>query len=96
MKFKIHSTLAAIAALTSSLSAQFESGSNGSHGPLVTTASVTLDVPPDGIFHFTTVNVGGVHTVTFRKNAANTPVYILATGDISLSGPIVVTGVRQQ
>jgi hypothetical protein len=73
----------------------FSSGSNGSYGPIVadlTTGSVMLDVPPDGIFHATTITVGPrPRGLSFRRNAANTPVYLLATGDVTISGEISVS-----
>jgi hypothetical protein len=66
----------------------FDCGSNGSYGPLNITAgaTVTLQVPNDGIFNCTTVSFGSGSTVKFLNNARNTPVYILATGDVSVSG----------
>jgi hypothetical protein len=70
----------------------FDSGSNGSDGALVVTQDTTLDVPPDGVFHFTTVTVEAARTLTFRRNALNTPVHILATGNINLAGFISVDG----
>jgi hypothetical protein len=65
----------------------FDSGSNGSLGDLVVplpdnTQGITLDVPPDGVFNFRTITLNRFGTITFRRNALNTPVYLLATGDI--------------
>ena len=54
---------------------------------------VTLDVPDDGIFHFTTIAISG--TLTFRRNPAfNPPVILLSTGDITINtgGRIRVNG----
>jgi hypothetical protein len=76
----------------------FDSGSDGSDGDLNVTANTTLDLPPDGIFNFGTVRVDGRQgagaTLSFRRNALNTPVYILATGDIVVGqfGRISVDG----
>lgn len=73
--------------------AQFTSGSNGSYGPIsITTGVVTLDLPQDGIFHATTINVASGATLRFAKNVANTPVYLLATGDVTIFGHIDVSG----
>lgn len=58
----------------------FKSGSNGSYGPLDIQAATTLDMPPDGIFHCTTIRISSI--LLFKKNALNTPVYLLATGDV--------------
>jgi len=68
----------------------FDSGSNGNDGPMSITTNTTLQVPSDGIFHATTVDI--THTLSFTKNAKNTPIYILATGDINISGAIVASG----
>lgn len=72
--------------------ASFSSGSDGSDGPLDVTTNTVLPLPPDGIFNFTTVNVASGATLSFAKNAANTPVYILATGDVTIAGIISVSG----
>lgn len=70
----------------------FDSGSDGSDGAFTMSQSTTLDVPPDGIFNFTTVTITGGN-LTFRRNALNTPVFMLATGDISISNAnILVDG----
>ncbi len=70
----------------------FQSGSDGSYGPMNITTNTTLDMPPDGIFHCTTITVASVATLKFRRNALNTPVYLLATGDVTINGSIDVTG----
>jgi hypothetical protein len=62
----------------------FDSGSNGSFGALNVTSPRTIPLPADGILHCTTVNISS--SLSFTKNAANTPVYILATGDIIING----------
>jgi len=51
-----------------------------------------IQLPPDGILNYTTVNIRSGVTVTFAKNAANTPVYILASGDVTIAGTVVVNG----
>jgi hypothetical protein len=63
--------------------AQLSCGSTGARGELNVpeNETVTLDVPDNGIFHFTTVTVLG--TLTFNRNTAfNPPAIILATGDV--------------
>lgn len=73
----------------------FRSGSNGSYGAINTGGStVTLDVPADGIFHCTTIEVGSGGVLRFRRNALNTPVHLLATGDVTVTGTIDVSGAR--
>ncbi len=71
----------------------FDSGSTGGDGEFNPTTNTVLAVPePDGIFNFTNVNIPAGVTVTFTKNAANTPVSILATGNVVINGTIDVTG----
>ncbi|MBI2927014.1 MAG: hypothetical protein HYY24_15070 [Verrucomicrobia bacterium] len=70
----------------------FTSGSNGSGGALNVTADTTLPLPPDGLFHFTTINVADGATLRFERNALNTPVHLLATGDVTIDGTIDVSG----
>jgi hypothetical protein len=68
----------------------FSSGSTGADGALNVTADTTLPLPANGIFNFTTVTVQAGMTLTFAKNASNTPVVILATGDVLINGAITV------
>ncbi len=73
----------------------FNSGSNETYGPMNITANTTLDMQtlaPDGIFNCTTINVAAGATLKFTPNSLNTPVYLLATGDVSVSGTIDVSG----
>ncbi|MCG3111313.1 MAG: hypothetical protein MCM46_05750 [Candidatus Manganitrophus sp. SB1] len=72
----------------------YNSGSTGADGPLAPTANITLPLPPDGIFHFTTVNIPAGVIVSFTHNSANTPVTLLATGDVTIAGVISVNGVN--
>ncbi len=70
----------------------FDSGSTGADGAFAPTQQVTVQLPPDGVFNFTTVSIPGSRVVQFTKNAANTPVTILATGDVTISGAIILDG----
>src|SRR5437899_11255426 len=71
---------------TGTVSAQtFSSGSTGADGAYAPMANTTLTLPPNGVFNFTTVNIPSGVTVTFVKNAANTPVTILASGIVTRS-----------
>ncbi len=70
----------------------FVSGSTGADGAFAPAADTTLQLPPGGTFNFTTVTIPAGVTVTFAKNAANTPVTILATGDVTINGTLSVNG----
>ncbi len=70
----------------------FSSGSTGADGPFNPTSNTTLTLPPNGVFNFTTINVPTGVTVTFSRNAANTPVSLLATGAVTLTGTLSVDG----
>ncbi len=75
------------------LSAQtFSSGSTGVDGAFAPTANTAVVLPPDGVLNFTTVNIPAGVTVLFTPNAANTPVTILATGDVTIAGTIGLNG----
>jgi hypothetical protein len=77
----------------------FVSGSTGADGafnpactPPATTCTITVQLPPSGIFNYTTVNIPTGVTVKYTRNQANTPVTILTTGDVTIAGTIDVSG----
>lgn len=70
----------------------FSSGSTGADGAFAPAATTTVTLPPDGILNYTTVTIPAGVTVTFTRNAADTPVTLLATGDITVAGTIRVDG----
>ncbi|HVR37313.1 MAG TPA: hypothetical protein VMS21_15870 [Methylomirabilota bacterium] len=85
--------LCALAASMTAFGQGFDSGSDGSLGALeVVDADVTVNLPDDGELHYTTVTVGSGRTLRFNRNAMNTPVFLLATGDIQINGTLDVTG----
>ncbi len=85
--------VAVIASLVASPAMAFDSGSNGSFGPLnLASGDRQIVIPPDGILHCTTINIPSQRTLSFIKNADNTPVYLLATGDVTISGTIDLSG----
>jgi hypothetical protein len=70
----------------------FSSGSTGADGALdLTSGDQTLQLPPSGIFNFTTVNIPGGKTLRFLRNALNTPVVMLAQGDVVIGGDVDVS-----
>ena len=85
--------LLAVSSLTPAWAQNFDAGSNGSLGALsVADADVTVDLPPDGRLHYTTVTVAAGRTLRFTRNALNTPVQLLAQGDVLIDGVISVDG----
>ncbi|HTD67918.1 MAG TPA: hypothetical protein VK846_15445, partial [Candidatus Limnocylindria bacterium] len=79
--------------ITSTAFAQpFDAGSTGADGALNVTSNTTLTLPPNGIFNFTTINVAAGTTLTFARNALNTPVHLLATSNVTINGTIDVSG----
>lgn len=92
MKNLLATTSLAVSLLLPLGAKAFESGSTGADGAFNPTADTQLTLPPSGIFNFTDVTIPTGVTVTFTKNAANTPVYILASGDITIEGTISING----
>jgi len=84
--------LIAIAMLPAASFAGFISGSTGADGDFTPTANTVLQIPDSGVFNFGTINIPSGVTVTFTKNSANTPVTILAIGDVMINGTINVNG----
>jgi hypothetical protein len=75
----------------------FNSGSTGADGAFTpsctpTPCTVTVTLPASGVFHYTTVSVPFGVTVKYTRNAANTPVTILATGNVTIAGTIDISG----
>jgi len=64
---------------------EFTAGSTGADGALqVTSTNVEITLPPDGILNYTSIFIGANRVVTFKRNARNTPVFMLSQGDIVL------------
>ena len=97
--------LLSLAVLTTGLgawaaSAAFDSGSScvdpnnakclGAFLPTVT--NTVIELPPDGILDYTTFTVPYGMNVFFKKNAANTPVLIRTTGNVTIEGAIYLNG----
>jgi hypothetical protein len=76
----------------SALAQTFNSGSTGADGAFNPTTSTMLALPPSGVFNFTTINIPAGVTVTFTRNATNTPVTMLASGNVVIAGTINLNG----
>ena len=70
--------------------AQVNSGSDGHDGAFNPTTNTVINMAdhPDGIYHYTSVNIPAGVTVWFVPNANNTPVVWLVQGDCVISGGI--------
>ncbi|MCS6316668.1 MAG: hypothetical protein H8K05_02570 [Nitrospira sp.] len=71
----------------------FTSGSTGALGAFAPVSNTTVILPPDGILNYTTITIPSGVTVTFQPNSANTPVILLAQGNITIGGQLYVNGV---
>ena len=90
---------ACFAALPALANAQtYDSGSTGVDGALTLPAGTcvgltcTIPLPPSGEFNYTTVTIPGGYTLKFARNATNTPVVIRASGNVTITGNIDVSG----
>lgn len=81
-----------IFSLTSYSQGTFVSGSTGADGAFNPTESQTVPLPESGVFNFTTVNIPNNVVIRFGRNTRNTPVTILATGNVTIAGLIDVSG----
>jgi len=88
----LRACLAAVLSLFALSAFAFNSGSTGADGDFSPTVDTQLQVPPSGVFNFANVNIPSGVTVTFKNNATNTPVTILASGDVTIAGTIDVDG----
>ena len=80
--------------------ASFESGSTCGtaffnsttcRGAFSPTVNTTVQLPPNGILDYTTVYIPSNVTVSYVKNAANTPVIIRTSGNVTIEGVISVS-----
>ena len=74
--------------------AQVNSGSNGSDGAFNPTTNTVINMAdhPDGIYHYTSVNISNGVTVTFIPNANYTPVVWLVQSNCVISGTVDISG----
>jgi hypothetical protein len=70
----------------------FDSGSTEAVDDFHPTGHVVVELPADGILNYKNVTIPSGVWVRFKRNANNTPVYILASGDVTINGTISVNG----
>ena len=80
--------------VTVAAQAQVNSGSNGSDGAFNPTTNTVINMAdhPDGIYHYTSVNISNGITVTFIPNANNLPVVWLVQSNCVLAGTVSLDG----
>lgn len=87
--------LSMLLAVPAAVLADFNSGSTGADGAFAPPSSPNTYVVPansSGVYNFTTVTIPSGVTVTFQKNANNSPITVLASGDVMINGTISVNG----
>ncbi len=87
-------TILAIVALVSAStpSFAFDSGSTGSDGALTPNVDSLVTLPPSGVLNYTSISIPAGVTVRFTRNALNTPVTLLVSGNATIAGTIDVSG----
>jgi len=83
---------AALIAILPTATWAFNSGSTGADGALSPTVSTEIQLSESGVLNYTTINIPTGVTVTFKKNTTNTPIQILASGDVTIAGWIDIAG----
>lgn len=91
----LKATALAVALLASANAQAFGSGSTGADGALTPAANsgvLEIQLPESGILNYTTVSIPTGVTLRFKKNTLNTPVVMLASGNVSIVGTIDISG----
>ena len=81
-----------LALLFATPASAFDSGSTGVDGTFAPQVDTTLALPADGIFNFAHIDIPSGVTVRFTRNAANTPVTLLVSGNAIIAGTIDLDG----
>jgi len=92
MRTRASIVVAAAVGLAPVAASAFTSGSTGADGAFSPTVNTVIAPPASGIFNYTSINIPPGVTVTYTRNAGNTPIVILATGDVVISGTLSVSG----
>ena len=70
----------------------FDSGSTGSDGALTPNVDTEISLPADGVLNYTSIDIPAGVTVRFARNALNTPVTLLVSGNATIAGSINLSG----
>src|SRR5438094_398941 len=70
----------------------FSSGSTGADGALdLSSGDRVVQIPESGVLNYTTINIPASRSLTFKRNSRNTPVVVLAQGNVLIGGVIDVS-----
>jgi hypothetical protein len=69
----------------------FSSGGTGADGPLTVSGTVNITVRPGGVYNYTTVTLNTSSTLNFVAGEDNSPVIILATGDVTIGAGAAIS-----
>lgn len=73
----------------------FSSGSTGADGALdLSSGNLDVQLPDSGVLNYTTINVPAGRALSFKRNLRNTPVILLAQGQVTIAGQIAVSADR--
>lgn len=91
-KFDLRLSAVAMLAMLATQAFAFDSGSTGADGVFAPTVNTEVQLPESGILNYASINIPTGVTVKFKKNTANTPVYLLVSGNVTIAGKIDISG----
>jgi hypothetical protein len=92
VRLPIRNLVFLISAITTMSAHAFNSGSTGADGAFSPTVNTEIALPPSGVLNYSSINIPVGVTVTFKKNTANTPAFLLVSGDATIAGRISIIG----
>lgn len=91
-KFDLRLSAVAMLAMLATQAFAFDSGSTGADGVFAPTVNTEVQLPESGILNYASINIPTGVTVKFKRNTANTPVYLLVSGNVTIAGKIDING----
>jgi hypothetical protein len=91
-KFDLRLSALAMLAMLATQAFAFDSGSTGVDGVFAPTVNTEVQLPESGILNYASINIPTGVTVKFKRNTANTPVYLLVSGNATIAGKIDISG----
>jgi hypothetical protein len=91
-KFDLRLSAVAVLAMLATQAFAFDSGSTGADGVFAPTVNTEVQLPESGILNYASINIPAGVTVKFKRNIANTPVYLLVSGNVTIAGKIDING----